>query len=322
MPTNDTIRRLQKQMVCRRPSDHDLRYRAPIVVTERDKDLLVDVYKHGFLTADLIEMAHFPDRGTNRHTRSSACYDRLKALWLWNYLERVELPVARVLGGRRPYLYTLGRRGIPYAQMRLGPGAPPVQLRRLDRMHDLFVEHDLRAASLWACLTAVVRTSCLKWLDWTAERELRAKQLRVKDDETGRWLPLLPDALVRLGYPDGTVQAALVEVDMGTVDLRRFRRKIRAVERFAEEGLFAEHLGLDVVEVWVLAPSAERAEHLRQATLQEAPADARELYLFGTFDDVTPEKLAGSDWLYLDGERRPLLYPDAFVNPEDKGGFD
>jgi hypothetical protein len=301
-------------MVCRRPTDADLRERAPIVVTERDKELLVDVYRHGFLTTDLIELAYFPP-DAQRRSRSSCCYDRLKLLWLWNYVDRIELPVARVLGGRRPYLYTLGRRGLPYVQERIS--GTLVQLRRLDRLHDLFIEHDLRSASLWASLKAVVRATRLRWVRWTSERELRARLFRVEDPDTGRWLPVLPDGLFALGYPDGTTQAALVEVDMGTVDLKRFRRKVRAIERFYQLDGFWQHLKLEHVEVWVLAKSAERIEHLRDAAWPEVPEERREDYLFATFDEVTPDHVAGTNWLYLDGKRRAALYPDAFGEAGD-----
>jgi hypothetical protein len=242
----------------------------------------------------------------------------LRPLWLWNYLERVELPVARVLGGRRPYLYALGRRGVPHVQARLGPGHPPVQLRRLDRLNDLFVEHDLRAAALWASPEAVVRTSRLERLDWTPERELRARKLRVRDPDTRRWLTLLPDAVVELVYPGGWSQVALLEVDMGTVDLWRFARKVRTVEAFAREGLFAEHFDLAPPEVWVLARSAERAESLRRAAWPQVWPDRHQAYVFGTFDQATPARLAGRNWLYLDGHRRALLASEAFAAPAGK----
>jgi hypothetical protein len=39
------------------------------------------------------------------------------------------------------------------------------------------------------------------------------------------WLPFLPDAYFEVTYPNGDVQCALVEVDTGTLTLRRFARK-------------------------------------------------------------------------------------------------
>jgi hypothetical protein len=74
------------------------------------------VYLHGFLTTDLIELAFFPPRRGSRSWASSKAYERLRELWLWGYLERIELPVARVLGGRRPFLYALGHQAVPIVE--------------------------------------------------------------------------------------------------------------------------------------------------------------------------------------------------------------
>ena len=316
MSPAEVTRRLQKEMVCRRPTVAELRRRTPIAITARDQELLTDVYEHGFLTAELIELAHFPDGSHPRTTRSSCCAGRLQGLWLWNYLDRIEPPIARVFGGRRPYLYTLGRRGVPYVQARVGADGPPVQTRRLGRLHDLFIDHDLHAARLWACLKAAVRGSRLVGLEWHAERALRARKLSVKDPDSGRRLPVLPDALFGLWYPDGTVQPAAVEIDMGTVELWRFRRKIRAIELFAAQGGFAEHFGLPEVGVWVFAPSAERLDHLRRATRAEVPGGRGHQYLFATFEALTPAIARGS-WPDLDGHRLPALADDAFAAPRD-----
>src|SRR5437588_11867867 len=83
------------------------------------------------------------DPGPRPRRRRTSVWD----LWLWGYLERVELPVARVLGGRRPFLYALGRQGVAYVEQRLGTATLPVQPRRLDRLDHVFVEHDLKAAA-------------------------------------------------------------------------------------------------------------------------------------------------------------------------------
>ncbi len=55
-------------------------------------------------------------------------YERVRDLWLWGYLERVELPVARVLGGRRPFLYALGLQAVPIVEHRMGTAVLPPSL--------------------------------------------------------------------------------------------------------------------------------------------------------------------------------------------------
>jgi hypothetical protein len=187
------------------------------------------VHVQGFLTTELVELAFFPPTGSVRSSPSSRAYERLRELWLWHYLERVELPVARVLGGRRPFLYALGQPGVRFVEQRIGTAALPVQARRLDRLDHVFVDHDLQAAAFWANLAAQLRTftpTVRRWT-WLGERELRARRMRVRNPERGFWLPFLPDAYFEVVHADGRVQCAIVEVDMGTLTLRRFAREVR-----------------------------------------------------------------------------------------------
>src|ERR687885_1859749 len=96
---------LRGAFVRRTPTAAELAQRPPLVLTDRDVQILTAIHSHGFLTADLIELAFFPaatDRRPARQPRrpcATRVYDRLRHLWLWGLLERVERPVARTLGG-------------------------------------------------------------------------------------------------------------------------------------------------------------------------------------------------------------------------------
>src|ERR1700730_17253567 len=114
------IQELRGHYVRRLPTPAEISIRAPIVLTERDRQLLVAVHQHGFLTTELVELAFFPPASESRSSASSKAYERMRDLWLWGYLERVELPVARVLGGRRPFLYSLGQQALPPVESRIG----------------------------------------------------------------------------------------------------------------------------------------------------------------------------------------------------------
>src|SRR5437868_5894833 len=135
------VQELRGHYVRRLPTPTEISTRSAIVLTERDRQLLVAVHQHGFLTTDLVELAFFPPSSGSRSSASSKAYERLRDLWLWGYLERVELPVARVLGGRRPFLYTLGHQAVPLVEQRMGTAGQPVQPRRLDRLDHVFVDH-------------------------------------------------------------------------------------------------------------------------------------------------------------------------------------
>src|SRR5713226_342986 len=297
------VQELRGHYVRRLPTSSEISTRSPIVLTERDRQLLVAVHQHGFLTTDLVELAFFPPSTGSRSSASSKAYERVRDLWLWGYLERVELPVARVLGGRRPFLYALGLQGVPSVEQRMGTAVLPVQPRRLDRLDHVFVDHDLKAAALWANLRAQLRKrrGC-RWL-WIGERELRAKRMRVRAPNADYWLPFLPDGYFEVTYPSGDVQACLVEIDMGTLTLRRFARKMQAFETAFEDEVFRRHFKRDDFEVLVLSQSRRRTEALRRVAGRVVPNERRGEYYLSTFADVlAPAVFAAATWWDLDGE--------------------
>jgi hypothetical protein len=307
-----SVQPLRGQLVRRDPSPAELAQRTPIVLTERDQALLAMVYKHGFLTTDLIELVFFPPPPRGRSSPASRAYDRVRQLWLWSFLDRIELPVARIAGGRRPFLYALGKRGVPVAAAYFGQETAPVQRRRLDRLDDLFIEHDLKAAALWAHLRALLRHSRTRGLRWTPERDLRARKARVRDPQTNRWLPFLPDAYFEVDYPDGTVQCCLLEIDMGSLTLARFRRKLSAFELYLAQGLFEKHFGRESFEVMVLSHSLARLRHLGLAARQAVAKDRWSEYFFATFEILDPKKFKGEVWVSLEDTWASLLYTKAF----------
>jgi hypothetical protein len=290
---------LRRHYVRRLPTSEQIETRSPIVITERDRQVLVAVHQHGFLTTDLVELAFFPPRNGSRSTASSKAYERLRDLWLWGYLERVELPVARVLGGRQPFLYAIGQQAVPLVESRMGSWTLPVQPRRLDRLDHVFVDHDLKSAALWANLRAQLRgrRGC-RWL-WLGERELRAKRMRVRSGEY--WLPFLPDAYFEVTYPNGDVQCVLVEVDMGTLTLRRFARKVQAFESALDDDVFRRHFKRDEFEVLVLTSSRRRLEALRQVAARAVDGDRHDQWYFATFEALEPAAFDGAEWVDLDG---------------------
>ncbi|MDA8188276.1 MAG: replication-relaxation family protein [Dehalococcoidales bacterium] len=289
------LQRLRGQMVRRSPTKTELAKRTPIVLTDRDKNILTAIYTHGFLTTELIGLAFFPDPPEGRSSPCSRVYERLQQLWKWSFVERVEPPIPRSTGGRRPYLYALGRRGESVVAQQLGQSAAPVHMRRVDRLDSLFLDHELRIAAFWANLVALLRSSRARLGRWLPERELRARKVRVQDPHTGWWLQVLPDAAFEVVYPDGFVQGCLLEVDMGTLTLARIRRKLRAFELYLAQGLAAKHWE-DDFEVFVLTHSRPRLQQLWRATQGEIPRERWDSYSFATFDALDSRKFQSARW--------------------------
>lgn len=304
-----TVQELRGHYVRRLPNTTDLGTRSPIVLTERDCQILVAVHQQGFLTTDLIELAFFPPQGDSRAWSSSRAYQRLRELWLWGYIERVELPIARVLGGRRPFLYALGQAGVPPVESRMGTSTLPVHARRLDRLDHVFVDHDLKAAALWANVRAQLRGRRGFRFLWLGERELRAKRMRVRSPSADYWLPFLPDAYFEVVHPSGAVQCVLVEIDMGSLTLRRFARKIQAFEAALDDGVFRRYFKREEFEVLVLTLSKRRLEWLRQTAARVVPGSRHGEYLLATFDVLAPDRFLSASWRDLDGDEfQGVLY--------------
>jgi hypothetical protein len=217
-----------------------------------------------------------------------------------------------MLGGRQPYLYTLGPRAIPVVGPQFDLSERPVQRRRLERLDDVFVAHDLKIAAVWAHLQALLRGCKVRQVWWAGDRDLRARPLRVQDRDRGGWLPVLPDARFALEYPDRTEQCCVLEVDMGTLSLARFARKLRALEIAREQGALERAWGYDSCEMLVLTHSRGRLEQLWRVARREAPVEHWSAYQFATFDILAPERFGGKVWRTLEDEWVGLLHEDAF----------
>jgi hypothetical protein len=95
----------------------------------------------------------------------------------------------------------------------------------------------------------------------------------------------------------------LVEVDMGTLTLRRFARKVQAFETALDDDVFRRHFpNRDEFEVFVLTSSKRRLEALRHVAARVVPGGRRDLYQFATFDVLSPTAFESALWLDPDGQ--------------------
>jgi hypothetical protein len=310
---------LRGQIVRRLPTRAELLRRKPIVVTERDRAILAAVFDFGSLTTELIARAFFPEAGDGRRAPPSTALERVRALWLWSFLDRLELPVARVLGGRRPFLYTLGTRGVPVVEQERGAAVGAVRRRRLDRLDHRFLEHDLAVATFWAALVEALAETPVTLARWVPERTLRAWRLRAVEPTTGAELPVLPDGMGELRSEDGRRWAYLVEVDLGTATLGQVRRKVRALELWRAGGGLGQRLGHDDLTVVVLTKTWARLVQLWQAARREVSPGRWGTYRFGLLDQLARPRVAGQPWLNLADQTGALLPPDALGDPAGPG---
>lgn len=300
-----TVRPLRDHMVQRIPTAREQATRQALSLTSRDEAILAAIATHGLLTTELIEMAFFPTPTDIRAQRGAPCsraYHRLRQLWLWEFVERIELPVARVLGGRRAYLYALSELGHQHVAGQVDSSADVPEPRRLDRLDARFLEHDLRIGRLWANMQALVRQGRFRACHWTPERYLHARDIKVSDPKTGRPVAVLPDGYVELVRQNGSVLSAMVEIDMGTLTHTQFRRKLRAFQVYTTTGLYQRDWRRDDCTYLVLTTSHQRRKNLWKLARQEIGSRSWPHYWFATAAVLTPSEFVESDaWLALDG---------------------
>ncbi len=142
----------------------------------------------------------------------------------------------------------------------------------------------------------------------------------MRDPQTRRWLPFLPDAYFEIEYRGGDVQCCLVEIDMGTQALRYVRRKLRAFELALAQGLFARHWRRPEFEGLILTPSPARLEHVWEAARQEVAEERWPWYALTTFAGLDPSAFGREIWRTLEDERVGLLYAQALPSEPSPGG--
>lgn len=300
-----TLPAFQGRLTRRQPGPAQLDRRPSCRLTPRDMELLVAVGLHGLLTADLLGLAFFSPDATNANLVSSRLYGRLRRCWLWGYLDRYTLPAPRGALGAVPDLFALGPEAAPLVARVDERALPPADWRP-EELDIHFLRHELTVATFWAHLQALVRLRQLRACRWTPERLLRARGIRVRDAATGESLPVLPDGYAELIDASGVRRRLAVEIDRGTLSGARFRRKLRAWERYG--GWRGRESDEPACSYLVVTTSWKRLGELWKAGRQEVPEEGWRRYLFADADVLALERFAAAgSWLSLDGEYCALL---------------
>ena len=235
-------------------------------LTERDKQVILAVYQHRLLRRDQIEQLFF--------TQTSACNQRLMRLYQHGYLRRIFKPVSF---GASQAIYAIDKHGarlviqelgIPHSQINWKPKQRPVEL--------MFLEHTLAIAEVYINLAQWIQkkpdTDLLFW-----KRESKELTDRVSDPEGKlKHLSIAPDAFFGIQTPAGK-SYFFIEVDMGTMALTRYRRKIIAYRQYWKTGKYSQVYGFKSFRVITIALSEQRLANLEQVARD---AGGRNMFLF------------------------------------------
>lgn len=219
--------RYQKQTVV---TDKRIR-KAPVIISERDDEILHAVYTYRYLTA--LEVTRlFYSKGSLKYVR-----DNLSALVENDYLFRFNLPTTTL--GKSPYVYTLGSKGIKYLKSldvkEMFTFRPSVE-REVSYQH---LHHTLSLNDFLIAASLLTRLEpSISLFDLRHEWYLKHTPLSVKvtgDTQSGQkteTITVVPDAFLDFRFRvNGKYRGSpiWIELDRGTEAVKQFKRKIRGI---------------------------------------------------------------------------------------------
>ncbi|WP_164933902.1 replication-relaxation family protein [Bradyrhizobium guangzhouense] len=284
-------------------------------LTERDLLLMAHVAKHRFLSTEHLQAI---DGGSSQNVNRI-----LRVLFDHGYLDRPLAQIAStVLDGSKPIIYGLGKRG---AQALRAHGCKINDqvdwTEKNSRAGAIFIEHTLERAGFMTALQVACRERDDVNLLEANEIICDAPEATRRSREPLRWqververgrkeiFSVVPDGLFGLSFPDGTTSYFLLEIDRGTIPLRRtdtygtaaWRKNIEFKLRTYYEGWRAdrhvEQFGVKQLRVLWVTSSRVRMENMIQ--IQKAVTDGRgsALFLFGSADELRSSNRLDFDWI-------------------------
>ena len=207
------------------------------VLSTAEEKILSTFTTYPFLTSEQVTRMLYSD-GSARYVSA-----KLKSLTETKFLHRLERETINF-----PYVYCLGIRGIRYLHS-LGYDIPAFHPSKHTRHRPQFLTHTLAvndfliAASLLPSSTPSIAVVDIRH-DLTLKRTAQ---------------PVIPDGWIDFRIREHTQVCIWLEMDMGTMDQKPFRRKIASIVAFSKEG-YRQVFGTPSLTVAIATPEGERRQ--------------------------------------------------------------
>lgn len=208
----------------------------------------------------------------------------LRRLYDHRYLERVFLPLARF--GSSPALYILDKQGFDLLR-RMGvedfTGVPTKSLS------PMYIEHTLAINEVRIAVSQACQAQGWQVALWLTENELKADYDRVRIPGRKASISLLPDSFFTLTVPGKGMTRFFLELDRGSMELKRFREKVEAYVAYYKSGMYAQRYGAQGFRVLTVVDGVGegRLKHLVEDTARVAGIGRR--FWFSHLADVTEQ---------------------------------
>lgn len=279
-------------------------------ITERDVQLLLDVYKYRYLSTSQLTRLHFVSEKT--------AWRRLSVLTGHQYLARFKAP------SLPEYLYHLGKAGIEFvaAQLQVEPEQLPGTRTTRTPKDYYFLRHFLKINEFRIALTLGCQASGMNLLgfipEYLGEKTERGGIVKfIQDVVTDRGHPRdtirhTPDGVFALGK-DGKAALFFLEVDRGTETIadaeKGFLKTLKFYMNYWTDGKYQRYQAefrcaepFKAFRTLVVTTSEARLQNMRKAcsSVSFHPANARRFIWLTTDEQITVETIFTSVWQSAD----------------------
>jgi hypothetical protein len=249
----------------------------PLVLQERDRQILAAVGQHRFLSREQIERLFF---GTT--TRANF---RLQKLYQHKFLNRLHLPTVR---GSSQAIYCLDRNGVEVAAEALGvpPATIPWKYKNRD-VGALFLKHLLGVNDVRIAFEVAAReNSGHELLLWLPEQDAKNGYGWHSGSKV-----LAPDAYGRYGFGDRVI-SFFVELDRATMTNKRWQEKVDRYLEYSASGRYEERFGMKLFRVLVVTTTPQRRSNLLSVTAERTD----KMFWFTTLESIRDRGVLGAGW--------------------------
>jgi hypothetical protein len=235
----------------------------PLLVTRRDGELFLALWRFGVLLRDQIHALCFGGCALRR------CSRRLKLLADAGFIVPFDLPLGGTYGAVAftpgQYAYRLGPAAVGAAAFLTGWDAEAMA-RRVERGSPTYVAHALAVAQVAVAFHRAFAddNGGLTLAAFWGEIESRhTYEYRVEGHTNWRTDTTKPDALATVKTPDGSQAHCAIEVDMGQMSAGAWQEKTRTYRRYLLTGAFHARYGPEArLLVLTITTTPERGQRL------------------------------------------------------------
>ena len=277
----------------------------PMILQDRDIDVLEAIWRGGRLTQKQIELMFFGSY--------NACYRRMDALFDNHFVKRDFINAA--LGEPSPTFYGILRKGVDLLRERKGHSIRWYNSSK--DVTDAYLRHAQVINNVWAAVEAACRNLDFQLEQWHTEREVKADYDRVRiisahgqRDEVA----VVPDSVFSvLAY--GMRFWFALEADRGTEAGKTWDKKVRGYNAWIDSGKFERRYNDSRMRVITVVRTrysgVKRLQNLKRAT--EGAGGAKRFWFapFEAIDLTRPESIFEDFIWQVASEAKPerLLKP-------------